>query len=90
MELISVYTAAGQLEAEMTKAFLEAKGIEVILNQESIGRTIGLSAGRLGEVEVLVPESQAVEAKNYIRAMFNGEYENADENSFFAENDEES
>jgi hypothetical protein len=90
MELISVYTSAGQLEAEMIKAFLEAKGLEVILNQESIGRTIGLSAGRLGKVDVLVPGPQAVEAKEYLRAMVNGEYENLDDNAFSNENNEES
>lgn len=88
MELISVYTSAGQLEAEMIKAFLEAKGIEVVLNQESIGRTFGLSAGRLGEVDVLVPESQASQAKDYLRAMINGEYDMPDENAFSNEDDE--
>jgi len=90
MELISVFASAGQLEAEMIKAFLEAKGIEVVLNQESIGRTIGLSTGRLGKVDVLVPESQAVEATEYLRAMINGEYENLDENTFSKEDNEES
>lgn len=75
MKLINVYSAAGKLEAEMVKAFLEAQGLKVILSQESVGQTIGLSAGRLGKVEVLVPEFQIDEAKEFIRAIANGEYE---------------
>lgn len=78
MKLISVYSSAGQLEAEMIKAFLEAQGIEVVLNQESVGRTMGLSAGRLGQVSVLVPESQVGEARQYLEDMVAGKYEDPD------------
>jgi len=74
MELISVYTASGQLEAQMIKAFLESNALQVVINQESIGRTLGLSAGYLGEVEVLVPETQAEKASELISAMENGEF----------------
>lgn len=74
MKLIRVYTASGQLEAQMIKTFLEAKDLQVALNQESIGRTLGLSAGCLGEVDVLVPESQAINASELISAMENGEF----------------
>jgi len=79
MNLIKVYSSAGQLEAEMIKAFLEAQGINVILNQESLGRTMGLSAGPLGEVQILVAESQVAEARELLIAMANGEFE-IDEN----------
>lgn len=80
MELVNVYRAAGQLEAEMIKSFLEAQGINVVINQESIGRTYGLSAGVLGMVEVLVPQSQAQEAQKLLSAMADGEFENFDLN----------
>ena len=49
MELVKVYTAAGELDAEMVKGFLEAQGIKVMLVQESIGRTLWIDrwyAGR--------------------------------------------
>jgi len=82
MKLISVYSSAGQLEAEMIKAFLEAQDIQVVLNQESIGRTIGLSAGRLGQVKVLVPESQVDEAKKCLEDMAAGKYEDFDSIDF--------
>jgi hypothetical protein len=75
MKLISVYSTAGKLEAEIIKGFLEAQGLQVILNQESVGQTIGLSAGRLGKVDVLVPDTQVAEAKDLIKAIANGDYE---------------
>lgn len=78
MNLIEVYATEGQLEAEMIKGFLEAQGLEVILSQESIGRTYGLTAGRLGQVKILVPESQAEEATTILKAMERGDYEETD------------
>jgi hypothetical protein len=78
MKLVSIYAAAGLLEADMLKAFLEAQGLQVYLSQESVGRTLGLSAGTLGMVEVLVPEFQAAEAKELIAAIAKGEFENDD------------
>lgn len=75
MKLLSVYWAAGQLEADLLKAFLEAQGIEVLLSQESVGKTLGLSAGTLGRVEVLVPESQVERAKSLIFEMEQGKFD---------------
>lgn len=76
MKLVSVYTAAGLLEADMLKAFLEAQGLQVYLSQESVGRTLGLSAGILGMVEVLVPESRVAEAQELLTAIAKGEFDN--------------
>ncbi len=75
MKLIKVHTVAGQLEGELIKAFLETQGLTVELSQESVARTLGLSAGKLGEVHVLVPEDQVQSAKEYLRSMEAGEYE---------------
>ena len=74
MKLISVYTAAGLLEADMIKALLEAQGFTVVLSQESLGRTMGLAAGRLGIVEVLVPVEQSDEVNSYLTEIDEGEY----------------
>lgn len=78
MRLISVFTAAGLLEADMLKAFLEAQGLQVVLSQESVGRTLGLSAGMLGKVEVLVPEAQVADAKRLIDEIEEGEFYNTE------------
>jgi hypothetical protein len=76
MKLTPVYSTEGQLEAEIIKGFLEAQGLNVVLSQESVGRTLGLSAGTLGEVMVLVPETQVEDAKNLLKAMERGDFEN--------------
>ncbi|MGC9385145.1 MAG: putative signal transducing protein [Kosmotogaceae bacterium] len=82
MKLIQVYSTEGQLEAEMIKGFLEAQGLNVTLSQESIGRTLGLSAGRLGQVKVLVPESQVTSAVELLEAMERGDFEDEDSSDF--------
>lgn len=78
MKLIQVFSTEGQLEAEMIKAFLESQGLEVVLSQESIGRTYGFTIGQLGQVKILVPESQRDEAVDILKAMERGEYEDSD------------
>ncbi len=78
MKLINIYTAAGQLDGEMIKAFLKAQGFQAEITQESVAKTIGLSAGKLGEVQVLVPENRAYEAAACLKRMEAGEYENSD------------
>ena len=75
MKLVSIYSAAGLLEADMLKAFLEAQGFRVFLSQESVGRTLGLSAGTLGKVDVMVPEEQVPEAKVILTAMTEGDFD---------------
>ena len=78
MDWINIYSAAGLLEANILKGFLEAQGLQVLLSQESVGRILGLSAGKLGIVEVLVPESQVIEAKKLIDEIAAGEFDNID------------
>lgn len=78
MKLINIYSAAGQLEADMLKGFLEAQGLDVFLSQESVGKTLGLSAGSLGIVNVMVPESQANEAKSLLADIAAGEFDNTE------------
>jgi len=72
MKLVNVYNAAGMLEAEMIKTYLESFDIVVFVNQESLGRTLGLSAGPLGMVEVMVPESQVGETQTLLSEMWDG------------------
>jgi hypothetical protein len=85
MELVKVFTAAGELEAEMVKGFLEAQGIKVMLVQESIGRTYGLTVGILGEVKLLVPDHQVADAKALLQKMEDGDFEDIE----FSDNDED-
>lgn len=89
MELVKIFSAAGLLEAEMIKSFLESYGISVFVNQESLGKTLGLSAGPLGLVEVLVPQSQVEEATSLLQEVWEDK-QMEDFNNFGEQESEES
>ena len=76
VEYVEVYTANGQLEADMIRLMLEAKGLHVITRQESAGAVYGLTVGPMGEVSILVPKIEATEAAVLLQAMEDGKLEN--------------
>jgi len=61
-----IYTAQGQLIANVIKAHLESEGIPVLLEYQSAGVVYGVAVNGLGEVKILVPEKFAEEAKHII------------------------
>ena len=86
-----VFVANGKLEAETVKILLESFGIPAFINQESAGSTYGLTVGPLGEVDVLVPGENLVEAKKIIDEMKAGNLEITDDldaNASETDNDE--
>jgi hypothetical protein len=68
-----VYTAHGQLDAEMIKALLEANGVEASIAGESIGRAYGILSGPLGDMDIMVPAHQVDCARSILDAMERGE-----------------
>lgn len=71
-EIITVYRAYGELEAEVIKGLLESAGIPVFLKYESAGRVYGITVDGLGEVQVVVPGERADEARALIKGRDNG------------------
>jgi len=65
-ELITVYVASGQLEAEIIKGRLENEGVPAILRYEAAGLIYGLTIDGLGQVAVQVPHSLAQHAKEIL------------------------
>jgi hypothetical protein len=61
--LVTVYTAFGQLQAQVIKTKLESAGIPALLDYESAGVVLGITVDGLGEVRVMVPEGLAEEAR---------------------------
>lgn len=86
-DLVVIYTASGQFQAEIIKGLLQAAGIPVQLTQESTGAVYALTVGPLGEVEVLVPETYAEQAEALIAAMERGELDTGDESVSVDESD---
>jgi len=74
-EYVQVYTAYGQLAAEMVRLLLESRSIPAWLLQESAGLALGLTVGPLGEVSILVPVELEPEAREVLRAMEEGRLE---------------
>lgn len=66
-ELITVYIASGQPEAEIIKGRLETEGIPAMLRYESAGIVYGLTIDGLGQVEVQVPSSLAQHAREILK-----------------------
>jgi hypothetical protein len=71
----TVYSAEGMLAGEMVKLLLQSFGIQAMIAQESIGQTYGLTVGPMGEVAIMVPESQEKDAKEILASMDSGDLE---------------
>jgi hypothetical protein len=75
---VVVETVAGMLRAEILRGLLEAQGLTVFLSQEGVGHSVyGLTVGRLGAVDVLVPAGQAEQAQAILEQVETGKTEPA-------------
>ncbi len=74
-EWVLVDRVEGPLQAEILKGLLEAQGIKVWLNQQGAARAYAVTVGSLGMVEILVPGSQAEQARQVLEAYYRGEFE---------------
>jgi hypothetical protein len=88
-EYVEVYSANGHLEADMIRLMLEAAGLHVLTRGESAGAVYGLTVGPLGEVRVLVLESEAQAANDLLDAMDAGKLENPPAEAFLPTTDDE-
>jgi hypothetical protein len=53
-------------QGEMIRGKLEVSGIEAKLEQEAVGKVLGLTTNGLGEVKVYVPKDKIEEAKKVL------------------------
>jgi hypothetical protein len=67
-----VYETSGPFQAEMLRGILEANQIPVFLSQEGAGKAYGLTFGRLGQVQVLVPHSKFEIAQKLVQEVESG------------------
>ncbi len=75
-EWVLLDRAQGQLQAEILKGLLEAQGIMVWLNQEGAAHAYAIEIGSLGTVEILVPSSMVLEARQILEEYNRGDFEN--------------
>ena len=69
---------AGEIQAEILRGMLEAQGIQVWISQEGAGRVYGLGVGRLGRVQILVPEEYLDQSKALLEEYYAGQLEDQD------------
>jgi hypothetical protein len=62
---VTVYSAHGRLDAETIKAFLEAQGIPVYIDQDTLGLIYSFTVGDLGAVGINVRPEDAEKAKRF-------------------------
>lgn len=65
-----IWRAAGDLDAQIIKNYLESYDIKVILYEESIGKVFGFTSTPLGEVEVYVPADQEEFANKLLSELY--------------------
>ena len=76
-----VYTAHGQLDADLIKALLEANGVQASLAGESVGSSFGIIMGPLADIDILVPAGQADTARTILDAMERGDLDTQEKDS---------
>ena len=64
-----VYYAENQVEADLITGLLKECNIPCTQLKESLGRSLGLQFGMLGEIALAVPEDRAAEAEAVILDM---------------------
>jgi hypothetical protein len=69
IELVSVWTAQGEMEAQVIRAALESEGIDCMLTGESLRLALGLTVDGIGEVRIMVRTEDEERAREIIAAF---------------------
>ncbi|MFH1003203.1 MAG: DUF2007 domain-containing protein [Chloroflexota bacterium] len=67
-EVVPVYRARGEMEAQVIKGLLESRGIACFLKSLAAPSVHVFTVDGLGQVEVMVPRSMAAQARELIEA----------------------
>ena len=66
--LVKVYTAHGEMEAQVIKSLLESCGIRSLMQGNAAMSMQPFVMDGMGEIKIMVTEAQAEEARNIIEA----------------------
>ncbi len=69
IELVEVWKAQGEMNAQLISSVLEGDGIESMLTGESVRLTHGLTVDGLAEVKILVRKEDEKRAREVIAAF---------------------
>ena len=68
-ELVEVWYAQGEMDAQLIRSLLESNGIDSMLSGESLRLTHGFTVDGLAEVRILVREDDARRARDIIASQ---------------------
>lgn len=68
---VVIETVSGRLEAEILCSFLRSRDIQCEISQEAAATVYGMGVGRLARADILVPTSQAEEARQALEEYHN-------------------
>jgi len=73
VELVEVYRAQGETQAQLIRSVLEGDGIESMLSGESVRLTHGFTVDGLAEVRILVRKEDETRAREVIAVFLDGQ-----------------
>jgi len=72
VELVEVFAAQGEMDAQMIRSVLESDGIDSMLSGESVRLTHGITVDGLGVVKILVRKEDEARAREVIAVFLDG------------------
>ena len=72
VELVEVFRAQGEMDAQMIRSILEGDGIESMLSGESVRLTHGITVDGLAVVKILVRKEDEARAREVIAVFLDG------------------
>jgi hypothetical protein len=67
--------ASDAVQAEVLRGLLEAQGFQVHISREGYQAAIGITGHALANIQILVPEDQAKDAKQTLKDYYTGKFE---------------
>jgi len=74
-EWVKIEQAPDAVQAEVLRGLLEAQGFQVYISKEGYQSAMGISGYPVANIEILVPEDQAEEAKQTLRDYYAGKFD---------------
>jgi hypothetical protein len=67
-DIVAVYTARGEMHAQVIKGLLDANGIPSLLQSNAVGSVYPFISDGMGEYKIMVAQAMAEEARRIIEA----------------------
>lgn len=80
-QLVPVFHTNNEIEANTLSGLLKSFNIESLVSKESYARTMGLTVGKIGEIEILVAAEDEIAAREILESYEKGDLENGDNSS---------